>query len=83
MKLLYFAWMRQRIGKGAEDLPLPQGVATVSDLINHLIESGPGYAEAFADLTAVKVAINQDFADLASELQDSDEIAFFPPVTGG
>ena len=83
MKLLYFAWIRQRIGQGSESLELPGDISTVGDLIAHLITRGEGYGHAFADLSLIKVAVNQDFADLETCLSDTDEVAFFPPVTGG
>lgn len=83
MKLLYFAWLRERIGVSSEELSLPDTVRTVEDLVTHLISRGPGYASAFCEPAAVKVAINQDFAKVADAVSDTDEVAFFPPVTGG
>lgn len=83
MKLLYFAWLRERIGISEEDLPLPEGITTVKDLITHLISRSEGYASAFCEPAAVKVAINQDFAKVTDAITDKDEVAFFPPVTGG
>lgn len=83
MKLLYFAWLRERIGLSTEEISLPEGTRTVEDLITHLTARGEGYASAFCEPAAVKVAINQDFAKITDPVTDSDEIAFFPPVTGG
>lgn len=83
MKLLYFAWMRQRIGSGGETLTKTDDLQNVADLVHHLAARGPGYAAAFADPALIKVAINQDYADFESPIADGDEIAFFPPVTGG
>ena len=83
MKLLYFAWLKQKIGTGEEDIALPADVATVGALVDWLKNRGPGYGEALADLSAVRFAVNQDFASLAHPLADGDEVAFFPPVTGG
>ena len=83
MKLLYFAWLRERIGLSEEELSLPDGVTTVEALITHLTARGGGYASAFCEPAAVKVAINQDFARITDTVADSDEVAFFPPVTGG
>ena len=83
MTLLYFAWVRQKIGCGEETLPLPQGVQTVADLVTHLKGRGAGYADAFADLRRIRVAINQDHSGFDTPLRDGDEVAFFPPVTGG
>ncbi len=83
MQILYFSWLRQRTGTGAEMLDRPDDVVTVHDLITHLIARGGGYAEAFADLTTIKVAVNQDYVGFDHLLNDDDEVAFFPPVTGG
>lgn len=83
MKLLYFAWLRERIGKSQEDLALPADVSTLADLVGHLVSLGDGYASAFSEPAAVKAAINQDFAKPADTVCDTDEVAFFPPVTGG
>ena len=83
MKLMYFAWLRQRIGTGQETVDLPGEVATAADLIDWLIARGGGYAEAFKDRAAIKVAVDQEFADFDSPIGDAAEVAFFPPVTGG
>ena len=83
MKLLYFSWLKQKIGTGEEDIALPEDVATVGALIDWLKGRGPGYAEALADLSVVRFAVNQDFAGLDHALADGDEVAIFPPVTGG
>lgn len=83
MQILYFAWLRQRIGTGAETLERADNVVTVQDLIAQLVARGEGYAEAFADLAAIKVAVNQDYVGFDHPLKDDDEVAFFPPVTGG
>lgn len=83
MKLVYFAWVRQQIGKSEEVLALPAGVATVRDLAVHLRTRGPGYAQAFADLARLRAASNQVHVGFDTPVGDGDEIAFFPPVTGG
>ena len=83
MTLLYFAWVRQKIGRGEETFALPPAVKTVSDLAAHLKSRGGGYDEAFADLSRMRVAVNQDHTGFDTALRDSDEVAFFPPVTGG
>ncbi len=83
MTLLYFAWLRQKIGRGEESLPLPDGVATVAELIAHLRRRGPGYEDAFADQSRIRVAVNQRHGRLDAAVADADEVAFFPPVTGG
>jgi len=81
--LLYFAWVRQKIGRGEETLTLPAHVRTVADLAAHLKNFGGGYGDAFADLRRMRVAVNQDHASFDTILSDADEVAFFPPVTGG
>ncbi|HBA42002.1 MAG TPA: molybdopterin converting factor subunit 1 [Alphaproteobacteria bacterium] len=83
MKILYFAWIRQRIGKSADDLSVPAEVATVGELIDWLQTRGAGYAAAFADRDAVRMAVNQEHVDASHPVSDRDEVAFFPPVTGG
>ena len=83
MKLLYFAWVRQKIGKSEEDLALPADVATLRDLALHLRTRGPGYADAFGDLARLRAAANQVHVGFDTRIGDGDEIAFFPPVTGG
>ncbi len=83
MTLLYFAWLRQKIGKSEERLALPAGVATVADLIAHLKMQGANYADAFVDETRIRVAVNQKHSRFDALVAANDEIAFFPPVTGG
>jgi molybdopterin synthase sulfur carrier subunit len=81
--ILYFAWLRERVGASEEHLPLPASVATVADLIAWLSDRGPGHASAFANPRTVRCAVNQEFADPATPIGPGDEVAFFPPVTGG
>ena len=81
--ILYFAWLRERTGHSQESLTLPAGLRTVGDLIGWLVDRSPGHASAFANRRAVRCAVNQDFADPETRVGPGDEIAFFPPVTGG
>ena len=83
MKLLYFAWLRERIGISEENMSLPEGITTASDLIEHLCSRSEGYQAAFEDLSLIRVAIDQEHADLGQSVVGASEIAFFPPVTGG
>jgi molybdopterin synthase sulfur carrier subunit len=83
MKLLYFAWLRERIGTGAEELTPPPEIRDVATLLDWLKGRGPGYASALADLRIVRVAVNQDYVQLDHPVGPRDEIALFPPVTGG
>lgn len=81
MTLLYFAWVRQKVGKSEEQVTLP--VTDVAALIAHLKSLGSNYADAFADLSRIRVAVNQRHTGLDTKLAANDEVAFFPPVTGG
>ena len=83
MKVLYFAWLRQRTGVGEEDIDPPAEVTDVVGLIDWLKARGPGHAEALQDVSAIRVAINQEFAELDSPVAAGDEVALFPPMTGG
>jgi sulfur-carrier protein len=83
MKILYFARMRQAMGRASENVDVPAGIETVSALIDFLKARDEQSAHAFADLRTVKAAINQAHAPLDARLDGATEIAFFPPVTGG
>lgn len=83
MKVLYFAWLRSRIGVAQESIDLPAGVATVGDLVAWLHARGGKYAEALADPSVIKAAVNQEHVPFSHPLAAGDEVALFPPVTGG
>ncbi len=83
MKLIYFAWLRTRIGLGEEHIALPDGVHDVAALIDWLKTRGPGYEAALADASVIRVAVNQDYVKPDHVLAAGDEVALFPPVTGG
>lgn len=83
MRLLYFAWVRETIGIGEEDVQPPEAVRTVADLIDWLCRRGDAHALAFADPARLRAAIDQKFVTLDSELGSANEVAIFPPVTGG
>jgi molybdopterin converting factor subunit 1 len=83
LKLLYFAWVRQRIGTAEEDVSPPEHVRDVAGLVAWLATRSPGHAAAFADPRQVRAAVNQDFAPPDAPVAPGDEVAFFPPVTGG
>ena len=82
MNVLYFAWMRERTGIASEEIS-PDGLATARDLIAHLKTRGEGHALAFEDLSAIRVAVDQEMGTLDSSIAGAREVAFFPPVTGG
>lgn len=83
MKLLYFAWVRQKTGCGEEEIVPPAAARDVNDLIAWLKTRGEGYAAAFADLGVIRCAVDQEHGDLDTPITDATEVAFFPPVTGG
>ena len=83
MRLLYFAWVRERIGTSEETVEPPAAVRTVADLAEWLKARSTGHAEALADLTKLRAAVDQRFVQLDSELGEAKEVALFPPVTGG
>ncbi len=81
--LLYFASLRESLGMSREQLALPSGNATVSSLIDELRSRDSRWTEAFAPGKTWRVAVNQQMATLATPVKPGDEVAFFPPVTGG
>jgi sulfur-carrier protein len=83
MKILYFARLRQIIGRGSDEIEIPADVKTVSTLSDFLKAGDERVAEAFADLRTLKVAINQNHSALDASILGATEVAFFPPVTGG
>ncbi|MBL4894908.1 MAG: molybdopterin converting factor subunit 1 [Emcibacter sp.] len=83
MELLYFARIREDIGQSSETISLPDTISDVSGLIDHLREQGENYQAAFKNETIIRVAVNQTYVDFDHPLVDNDEIAFFPPMTGG
>lgn len=83
MKLLYFAWLRARIGCAEEDVELPREVRDVAGLLEWLQSRGGSYAEALRDLSVVRVAVNQDYVGGEHPVREGDEVAIFPPMTGG
>lgn len=82
-QLLYFAWVRERIGRSDEHITLPAHVTRIESLLDHLQSRGGGHAAALADRTQLRFAVNQKFAAPDAAITDADEIAIFPPVTGG
>lgn len=83
MTILYFASFRERIGREEEMITLPDTVKTVSDLVDFLSERDPAVKEAMAERFFVRTAVNQVHADWDTAVTDRDEVAFFPPITGG
>jgi molybdopterin synthase sulfur carrier subunit len=83
LKLRYFAWVRERIGKPEEELDLPAGVTTVADLVQWLRSRGEEYAHAFENPKVVRAAIDREHVKADTAIGAAREIAFFPPMTGG
>ena len=81
--LLFFAGLREQLGRPREELELPAGIRTIGALREHLRERGGEWANAFAASRPVRAAVNQDMVQPAATIKGGDEIAFFPPVTGG
>ncbi len=83
MKILYFAWIRSKTGIAAEEVSPPASVTDVASLVAWLKTRGGGFAEALSDPRIVRVAVNQEYAKFNHPVAAGDEIALFPPVTGG
>ena len=81
--LLYFAGLRESLGCSREELALPSGNSTVAALVEELRRRGTRWTDAFASGKTWRVAVNQKMANLATPVKPGDEVAFFPPVTGG
>jgi molybdopterin synthase sulfur carrier subunit len=81
--VLFFASLREQLGQPREEVELPAGVSTVGALREHLRARGGAWASAFAANRPVRAAVNQDMVQPAAAIKSGDEIAFFPPVTGG
>jgi molybdopterin synthase sulfur carrier subunit len=83
MRLLYFAWVKEKVGRASEEVALPPNVATVAELIAWLKSRGPEFANAFARSEVIRAAIDQSHVRHDARIGGAREIAFFPPVTGG
>lgn len=83
IEILYFAWVREAIGKASERVDPPAEVTTVAELIDWLGRRSEGHAKAFADRERLRAAIDQVFVPLEAPLASAREVAIFPPVTGG
>ncbi|MEC7203049.1 MAG: molybdopterin converting factor subunit 1 [Pseudomonadota bacterium] len=83
MRILYFAWLRQKTGIDAEDVEMPPEILDVAGLLDWLKERNSNFADALADFDSIRVAVNQEFAELDAPVAQGDEVAIFPPMTGG
>jgi molybdopterin converting factor subunit 1 len=83
LRILYFAWLRERVGHSEEEVEVPAAVSDVAGLVEWLRARGANYQRAFAVPGVVRCAVNQTFARPEDQVRAGDEVAFFPPVTGG
>lgn len=83
MRILYFAWLRQKTGIDSEEVEMPSHITDVAGLIEWLKERNENFAEALSDFESIRVAVNQEFAEPDAPVTQGDEVAIFPPMTGG
>ena len=83
LRIQYFASIRETLGRSDEELELPAQVGSVQDLIDHLLGVNPGFQRVFSAQNMVLTAVNQTVVDLDHPISENDEVAFFPPMTGG
>jgi len=83
MRLLYFGWVRAKTGISGEQIELPADVGDVRGLIEHLRARGGAYEAAFQNVAAIRVAVDQEMAEMDTPVDAADEVALFPPMTGG
>jgi molybdopterin synthase sulfur carrier subunit len=83
LKLRFFAGLKEQLGKDVEEIDLPAGIGTVAALRSYLIKRGGDWQSAFAEKKLVRAAVNQEMVQPAAAIKAGDEVAFFPPVTGG
>ncbi len=83
MNILYFSWIKDKLGKSKENIIIDKNIRNVSDLINFLKDKDEKYQEVFKDIASIRVSINMETANIEDSININDEIAFFPPMTGG
>jgi len=83
MKVLYFSWIKDKLGKSHEEIQLNDNIKTINDLITLLKQTNENYLDVFKDTSSIKVSINMETARFEDPILDNDEVAFFPPMTGG
>ena len=83
MIIKYFSWIREHAGKSEEYLDLPVDVTTINELIDYLNKLNDKYKIAFAKRDLIKIAVNKTYSSVDTKISQNDEVAFFPPVTGG
>ena len=83
MKVLYFSWIKDKLGKSYEEIQVNDDIETVNDLITFLKQTNENYADVFKDSSTIRVSINMETASFEDTIHANDEVAFFPPMTGG
>ena len=83
MKILYFSWIKDQIGKAEESLDIKDNIQTIEELVNFLKNINDNYKSVFTDVSSIKVSINMEIASFKDKINIEDEVAFFPPMTGG
>ena len=83
MNILYFSWIKDKLGKSKENITLDENICSVAELINYLKNKDETYKEVFNDISSIRVSINMEIANIEDPIHINDEIAFFPPMTGG
>ena len=83
LDIIYFAWVRERLGIDQEQVKLDEGIETIDDVLKMLVARGDAYADIFADIAKLRFALDQDYGVPRTPLGSAQELAIFPPVTGG
>jgi molybdopterin synthase sulfur carrier subunit len=83
LNIIYFAWVRERLGIDQEQIALAEGIETIGDVVTILSDRGAGYADIFAEVGKLRFALDQDYGLPSSPIGSARELAIFPPVTGG
>jgi len=83
MQIKYFSWIKDQIGLESENITITEKINSVNDLINYLKNKNEQYEKAFEDISVIRCAVNMEVTNLDKKISDNDEIAFFPPMTGG